>query len=166
MAKVTPPQGTSGIIVEQRGGGSRFRMFAGARSLVEAHVEPGMAWLRVFGRGVLLKTGSASTVNIDSDRPQYKIGPVVIEPLITTGFSQATCAVNALFWVLACRYAQDLVFFYGRPVAELSVKQVADWITTAGHTAELGKLMVERSSSGMAAQAPVAQDVQSYQVKQ
>ncbi len=148
MAQTKIPPTTSGLLCEERGEGLRVRLFRRASTLLEAQVAPGLGWLRVAGRGLLVKdtrTCPATTgETLREDGPQLALGPFLVKLL---GFSKPmvpTCEAETLLWTFAAKYAVELCAYYGRPAAELSHAEVAHFIQAAGHAAELGGMLAEQ----------------------
>jgi len=148
MTAVKTPPKTSGALLEERADGLRFRLFRRATTLLEAQVSPGLGWLRVAGRGLLVKdmrtcpptTGEA----LKENGPQFALGPFLVRLL---GFSKPplpTCEAEELFWTFAARHAVELGAYYGKPVIELTHGEVAQFVQAAGYAAELGIMLAEQ----------------------
>lgn len=161
MTAVKTPPKTSGALLEERPDGLRLRLFRRAATLLEAQLSPGLGWLRVAGRGLLVKdlracpptTGEA----LQENGPQYALGPFLFRLL---GFSKppvATCEAEELFWTFAAQHAVELGAFYGKPVVELSHHEVAHFVQTAGYAAELGAMLAEQMKRHAA--PPVSSEV-------
>lgn len=162
MSQTKAPPGTSGALLEERGDSLRLRLFRRAATVLEAHVEPGLGWLRVAGRGLLLKDtrklAPTTEEKLGERGPQFALGPFLVRLL---GFSKPplpTCEAEDLFWTFAARHAAELCAYYGRPVVELSHAEVAEFIQASGYAAELGGMLAERqmkrgAASGVSTEA-------------
>lgn len=153
MTAVKTPPKTSGALLEERGDGLRFRLFRRAATLLEAQVSPGLGWLRVAGRGLLVKdlrTCAPTTGEVLKENgPQYALGPFLFRLLGFSAPPVPTCEAEALFWTFAARHAVELGAFYGRPVVELSHGDVAQFVQAAGYAAELGIMLSEQMQAKM-----------------
>jgi len=142
--KTAPAGARNGVIVERVGRSTRLHAFLETKTLVDAFVGEGRAWLRVLGHGLAVKDTTKEHLTTKERAGQVQIlnlgrfavrllGPLTPVPGIDSETARRV-------FTLCARYAKDVVAYCKCPYDEVTLEQALEWVAASGRAWELGEV--------------------------